>query len=731
MNYVAVLRPGASDRLVASIQVAYSFYGSTFDLANGLVYVVNPTGENGTGNPGFPTPPGPKNGSVMALDPTSRKFTGTEFQVGYGPTAIAYDAANRNLYVTDQYGGNVSIISPSSRTVANVVIGPREQPIALAVNIVQDLVYVANYNGSSVSLINGSTNRLVLSATVGSSPDALTYDSESNLLYVANCLSNNVSVLNATSLHQLRSIPVGECPADLAIDSSSNELLVANFYSPTGGYSNVTFVNLTSGVSDGSVLTAFGARALCIDPANGYLYVANAASSNLTIINLSTRDHVAPGIQVDAWPDQSYPTTITYDPIEQDLVIPTVFASAIYVVGDLPSLVSLNVSPNPGEVGVNTDVTVQGSGGTPPYAARYSSLLGGCFMLDSLTLDCKPSASGNFTVIATLTDAHGFEVLASASFRVSPALNITLFSSVPSEIDVGSSTRIAATITGGVTPLRYSYAGLPPGCSSVDMPNLDCTPAIAGTFAVDLTVVDALGVRAVGAASFVVHSSLIVSFTSPEGGRAVVGQSVSLFALASGGATPFRYGYSGLPPGCSAGNGPIVRCNLTTAGVWQPIVNVTDVTGQTGRAEATLVVDRYVPIPVISAFYADPSSVTLGESSSLVVVVNGTAGPWSLYFANLPVGCTSANSTRLVCIPRQAGFFSITVDLVSNGSMRDSASTSLTVSSIPASGLFGPQVPEWGIGIAIGAAGVGVAWLTALMAARRKRRRTEQGVAAD
>jgi YVTN family beta-propeller protein len=659
----------------------------------------------------------------MALDPVSRKFTGGAYPVGYGATAVAYDGTNRDLYVTDQYGGNVSVISPASGAVATVVIGAQQGPIALAVNPVGNLVYVANYNGSSVSVIGGSTNRLVTSAPVGASPDALTYDPRSNLLYVANCGSNNVSVLNGTSLAPLKSIPVGECPSDLTIDATTNELLVANFYSPTGGYSNVTFVNLSSGLSDGSVATAFGAKALCIDPANGYLYVANAGSSNLTIVNLSSRSQAAPGIPVDQWPEQSYPTTITYDPIEQDLVIPTVFASAVYVVGDVPSLRALNVSPDPGEVGVATEIVVQGAGGTAPYSVQFSGLPPGCPGLDSFALLCTPLVSGNFTVTATLTDAHGFPVLGSAGFPVAPALTLIAVLAVPGEIDQGSSSVISGDVAGGVPPLSYSYAGLPPGCTSVDRPTLSCAPSVAGTYSVRLIVTDDLRVQAVGAVAIVVHPGLNVTLLSPNGGSAVVGQSVDFFATVSGGASPFLYSYSGLPPGCSAVNGPVAQCNLTTAGRWEPIVNVTDSTGRTGQGQGTLVVDPYVVAPEIAAFYADPSNFALGTSTTLFVVVTGTAGPWALEFSNLPLGCTSGNSTSLACTPRQIGTYTINVTLSSRGSVRASASTSMTVHPSPVSPAAGPPAWDWLYGVAIGATGAAVVGLMALGLVRRRRPR--------
>jgi len=57
------------------------------------------------------------------------------------------------------------------------------------------------------------------------------------------------------------------------------------------------------------------------------------------------------------------------------------------------------------QLGNTTILTVKESGGTPPYSVTYTGLPAGCTSVDSLSLGCTPSQTGNFTIAALLTDS--------------------------------------------------------------------------------------------------------------------------------------------------------------------------------------------------------------------------------------------------------------------------------------------------------------------------------------
>ncbi|MHB8351711.1 MAG: YncE family protein [Thermoplasmata archaeon] len=84
-SYVGVFDPRVSLSL-RYIQLQYSLTYSTFDAANGNIYVINPTGVNDTSY-----------GSVLAINGTSHRFQHTSFPVGLGAEAIQYDGADGKL----------------------------------------------------------------------------------------------------------------------------------------------------------------------------------------------------------------------------------------------------------------------------------------------------------------------------------------------------------------------------------------------------------------------------------------------------------------------------------------------------------------------------------------------------------------------------------------------------------------------------------------------------------
>lgn len=327
-TYLAVIDPAVSSGLRFSIQVSYDFVSSAFDSADGNLYVVNPAGQNGTGNLGSYPPYPPGNSSVMVINGTSRQLLSTSYPVGYGAIAIAYDAANRDLYVANEGSGTVSIIDPAHGAVSTLGIGSNTSPVALSVDPSRNLVYVADSGTDNVTVIDGTHQTVLAVVPVGIDPDAVVYDAGSDRVYVANSRSDNLTVVNASSLHATGSIPVGEFPSALGWVPGTADLFVANFPNslPPNAYSNLTVINTTSNRSVGSVTVGFGPDSMAYDPTNGYLYVANGYSYNVTVINPLSLDQVPPGIPVDRGYAESYPTSVTYDPLTEEVVVTTTFS---------------------------------------------------------------------------------------------------------------------------------------------------------------------------------------------------------------------------------------------------------------------------------------------------------------------------------------------------------------------------------------------------------------------
>lgn len=85
--------------------------------------------------------------------------------------------------------------------------------------------------------------------------------------------------------------------------------------------------------------------------------------------------------------------------------------------------------------------------------------------------------------------------------------------------------------------------------------------------------------------------------------------------------------------------------------------------------------------PVISQFTATPSSVSLGNSSTLAVTAAGGSTPYTYAYYYLPPGCASANAAKLTCTPTATGIYWVEVNVTDSASHSFVATTELSVTS--------------------------------------------------
>lgn len=157
------------------------------------------------------------------------------------------------------------------------------------------------------------------------------------------------------------------------------------------------------------------------------------------------------------------------------------------------------------EAGETIVFSITAAGGSGVYHFLWLGLPPGCSTTNSPFVVCTPTAGANVSVSAVVTDSVGDEAL-SGSLAVSVVARAAIegVTISPASITIGAAVNISVNESGGLSPLTFSFLGLPPGCASVNASSLSCTPTAAGTYAVVAQVTDRLGVTALGSASLVV-----------------------------------------------------------------------------------------------------------------------------------------------------------------------------------------------------------------------------------
>ncbi len=139
--------------------------------------------------------------------------------------------------------------------------------------------------------------------------------------------------------------------------------------------------------------------------------------------------------------------------------------------------------------------------------------------------------------------------LAYALSQLHPILtppSITAFTASPNPVPVNGTSRLDVSVSGGVAPVSFQYAGLPPGCHSADSSVLNCTPTSAGNFTLRVYANDSLGHSA--------NDSLLLSVTPRNSlvSVAITPSQASIFPLRSENLTATAL-CSGAPTPCPSG----------------------------------------------------------------------------------------------------------------------------------------------------------------------------------
>lgn len=176
-----------------------------------------------------------------------------------------------------------------------------------------------------------------------------------------------------------------------------------------------------------------------------------------------------------------------------------------------PTVTLVKVAPAAIDVGQTAQIQVVFTGGTAPYTFAYTGLPVGCAPPTTAFANCTGRSAGSSTISVVLTDHLKETSTLSGSLIVYSRPAVTSFSSTYSTFTVGTSTTLTVVSTGGAGGDSYVYTGLPGGCLSRNSSTLSCTPTASGTFAVNVTVTDSLGVSAYGLLNLTVQPTSTTS----------------------------------------------------------------------------------------------------------------------------------------------------------------------------------------------------------------------------
>ncbi len=319
-------------------------------------------------------------------------------------------------------------------------------------------------------------------------------------------------------------------------------------------------------------------------------------------------------------------------------------------------LAAITASPLAGEAPLTEAFTALVSGGRAPYTFNWSFGDGGTTSGPSPTH--LFAAPGSYRVDLVVHDSGTAVANATLALTVYPALTVvaTAFPSAGSAPLVVS---VSAAGSGGLAPYGYLWTF---GDGSLGNARaVSHVYAFPGIYDLSVTVTDALG-DSVGSGQYVVTvSPPPAPFTLRVVGPSTpipLGGALALDAVASGGTGPYRFGWSGLPPGCGASPSSSVNCTPSAPGAWQPTVTSVDGSGAMALAETTVVV---LARQVSLSLTVQPLPALVGSPVTVSALASGGVSPYRYLWPLSPSSCSTAAPTALLCRALPVGVYPIRV----------------------------------------------------------------------
>jgi YVTN family beta-propeller protein len=137
----------------------------------------------------------PDSNSLTLVDTTSHSVL-AEVAVGIDPRTVAVDDSGRRAYVANRGSGSISVVDlAASQVVSEVSLGYR--PYGVLVSPDGGILYAAVQGSDRVVILDTSTLEILSTLPVADRPSGLALSADGKTLYVTHLLSNTITVLPA------------------------------------------------------------------------------------------------------------------------------------------------------------------------------------------------------------------------------------------------------------------------------------------------------------------------------------------------------------------------------------------------------------------------------------------------------------------------------------------------------------------------------------------------------
>ncbi|MCC7028406.1 MAG: beta-propeller fold lactonase family protein, partial [Saprospiraceae bacterium] len=277
--------------------------------------------------------------NVSVINTASNTVVAT-IPVGIFPIGVSVSPDGTKAYISNGFSNNVSVINTiTNNVIATIPVGNR--PIGVSISPDGTKAYIANAFSNNVSVINTISNTVVATIPVGLSPSNLSLSPDGAKIYILIAGPDNVSVINTLTNTLEATIPVGDAPSSLGnfitgspeltgtpqtftitvnplptVDDPIDQTICAGDNTTAvqftgtipGTIYNWTCDNPAIGLSASGTgdIPSFNAinntnapitATITVTPTqpatNGFAYIANGQSNNVSVINTITNNIVA------------------------------------------------------------------------------------------------------------------------------------------------------------------------------------------------------------------------------------------------------------------------------------------------------------------------------------------------------------------------------------------------------------------------------------------------------